>query len=230
MFLGCGCKHQFGPKTSVAQAQHFVSNPTNVLVPSRSLYNGFCIFSLPKGSGRKCCNTMSVSPALAVPPVIISSGWDSLAWCHSAQGSSYQCNKNTQLQHSLHCSLWYFASLGSGFPLSFSPLPLGHSYHLTLPRTSPHRQRGKEHSLEQGCSSWMLCNGCLYISPLYLLFPFFFLYPPFHKMTIITLCSFLQQFLDGESTALTTAKERTRSIWWSVTGEAKTSSFSYSGI
>lgn len=176
MFLGWGCKHfSLGPKKSVAQAQHFVSNPTNVLVPSRSLYNGFCIFSLPKGSGRIFCNTVSVSPALVVPPAIISSGWDSFAWCHWAQGSSYQCNKNTQLQHSLHCSPWYFASPGSGFPLPFFPLPPGHSCHLTLPCTSPLRQGGSQHSLEQGCSSWMPCNGCLYISPLCLLFPFFFI-------------------------------------------------------
>lgn len=175
MFLGWGCKYfSLGPKTSVAQAQHFVS--TNVLVPSRSLYNGFCIVLLPKGSRRICFNTVSVSPALAVPPAIISDHLIcvGLAWCHSAQGSSYQCNKNTQLQHSLHCFLWYFASPGSGFPLPFSPLPPGHS----LPHTSPLRQKGKQHSLEQGCSSWMPCNGCIYISPLCLLFLFFFFWYP----------------------------------------------------
>lgn len=235
MLLGWGCKHfSLGPKTSVAQAQHFVSNPTNILVPSRSLYNGFCIFSLPKGSRRICCNTMSVLPALAVPPVIISSGWDSLAWCHSSQGSSYQCNRNTQLQHSLHCSLWYFASRASGFPLPFSPLPPGHSYHLTLSQTSPWDREGNNtaysKSARPGCCVMAAFIYLLYICYFLLFFFFFALYPPFPQITVIPLCSFPQQFQDGESTALTTAKgRRTRGIQWSVI-EAKTSSFSYSGI
>lgn len=53
-------------------------------------------------------------------------------------------------------------------PTSILQLPPGHSYHLTLSCTSPLRQRRKQRSLEQGCSSWMPCNSCLYLSPLYL--------------------------------------------------------------
>lgn len=113
------------------------------------------------------------------------------------------------------------------------PPPPGLSSCLTLPcpeQPAPHtallRRRGEQHSPEQGCSSWMTCNGCLYISPLCLLFPFFFSYLPTPQTTDVFVCSFPQQTLNSESTALTTAKERrTRGIWHSPKAEAKTRVF-----
>lgn len=206
MFLGWGCKcFSQGPKTSAAQAQHFVSDPTNVLIPSRSLYNGFCLSHCQKGLVEyvaTLCVAGSCSPSC---DRLIRVGLLSLN-ITSAQRSSYLCNKNTQNTqplHSLRCSPWDFASCaqaGGSFHVRCSPLqllllPPGHSYHLTLPchTSTAHRprHRGGQHSPEQGCSSWMTCNGCFYISPLCLLFPFFFLPSHPHRRLSSSSAAFL---------------------------------------
>lgn len=49
----------------------------------------------------------------------------------------------------------------------------------SAPGTALLRHGGEQHSPERGCSSWVVCDGYLYISPLWLLFLYFiFALPP----------------------------------------------------
>lgn len=118
--------------------QHFVSDPTSVLVPSRSLDKGFCLFPLPKGSGIIYHNTMGCLP---MQSLLRSSHLGGTLSRNTIQPSAALiCAAKIPSPNTAcivpPCILQAVPRLGASpcdvLPFPLPPLPPGHSYYLTL--------------------------------------------------------------------------------------------------
>lgn len=150
----CKCLGQ-GPETSVAQAQQrFVSDPTEVLVPSRSLRNGFCLSPLLAGSGSVCRNALQSllpsSPQGGTLPLDVTQPGAALISAAKTPGPCPACAAPPGILR--------------GMP-SFGAPPA---------RGAPHQTQGATAQLGARLLSCMMYKGCLYISSLGLLVLFIF--------------------------------------------------------